>query len=147
MHDMDNPDRPIKTLGEIVIRVKNLQTMQEFYENVIGLEILGRSDDIVFFKVAPGYGGHPQEFGLFDESLPPDHRSLTFTGLDAQKTSLHHIAFTIGLEDFATEKERFEKLGLVIETLKHPWMHLRSMYVPDPEGNLVELVCYDPSVK
>jgi catechol 2,3-dioxygenase-like lactoylglutathione lyase family enzyme len=144
---MDKPDRPIKALGEIVIRVKNLQAMQEFYENVIGLEILGRSEDMVFFKVAPSYGGHTQVLGLFDESLPPDHRSRQFTGLDGQKTSLHHIAFTIGLEDFANEKERLEKLGLIVEIMEHEWTHWRSMYVPDPEGNLVELVCYDPSVK
>jgi catechol-2,3-dioxygenase len=79
--------------------------MQEFYENVIGLEILGRFDDSVFFKVAPSYGGHIQVLGLFDESLPPDHHSRIFTGLYAQKTSLHHIAFVIGKADYATEKE------------------------------------------
>lgn len=144
---MDKPERPIKALGEIVIRVKNLQIMQEFYENIIGLEILGRSDDMVFFKVAPSYGGHTQVLGLFEESLPPDHRSLTFTGLDAQKTSLHHIAFTIGLEDFASEKERLQQLGLIVETMEHEWTHWRSMYVPDPEGNLIELVCFDASVQ
>ena len=108
---MDKPERPIKALGEIVIRVKNLQTMQEFYENVIGLEILGRSEDMVFFKVAPGYAGHTQVLGLFDESLPPDHRSRKFTGLDAQKTSLHHIAFTIGLADFALRKNGWKNLA------------------------------------
>jgi catechol-2,3-dioxygenase len=144
---MEKPKRPIKALGEIVLRVKNLQTMQEFYENVIGLEILGRFDDSVFFKIAPSYGGHTQVLGLFDESLPPDHRSRQFTGLDAQKTSLHHIAFTIGQADFSTEKERLQQLGLVVETQEHAWMHWRSMYVPDPEGNLVELVCYDASVQ
>ena len=144
---MSKHERPIKALGEIVLRVRNLQTMQEFYKNVIGLEILGRFDDMVFFKVAPGYAGHIQVLGLFEESLPPDHPSRQFTGLDAQKTSLHHIAFTIGLEDFATEKERFEKLGMVVETMEHEWTHWRSLYVPDPEGNLVEFVCYDPSVQ
>jgi catechol-2,3-dioxygenase len=144
---MDKPDRPIKALGEIVIRVKNLQVMQEFYENVIGLEILGRSEDMVFFKVAPSYGGHTQVLGLFEESLPPDHPSRQFTGLDAQKTSLHHIAFVIGLADFANEKERLEQLGLIVETMEHEWTHWRSMYVPDPEGNLVELVCFDASVQ
>jgi catechol-2,3-dioxygenase len=102
---MDELKMPIKALGEIVIRVKNLQTMQEFYENVIGLEILGRFDDSVFFKIAPSYGGHIQVLGLFDESLPPDHRSHQFKGLDAQKTSLHHIAFTIAQADYAAEKE------------------------------------------
>jgi catechol-2,3-dioxygenase len=30
---------------------------------------------------------------------------------------------------------------------EHPWVRWRSLYVHDPEGNLVELVCYDESVR
>jgi catechol-2,3-dioxygenase len=145
---MDKSERPIKALGEFVLRVKDLQTMQKFYEHVIGLELLQRFDeDAVFFKVAPGYAGHTQVLGLFAESIPPDHRSLKFTGLDPERTALHHIAFAIGLADFAPEKERLEKLGLVVETQEFEWVHWRSLYVADPEGNLVELVCYDASVQ
>ncbi len=147
MNIMDKLERPIKALGEIVFRVKNLQTMQEFYENVIGLEILQRFENSVFFKIAPGFAGHTQVLGLFDETEAPNHRSRAFTGLDVGKTTLHHIAFAIGLVDFAVEKERLEQLGLVVETQEHGWIHWRSLYVPDPEGNLVELVCYDASVK
>ena len=40
-----------------------------------------------------------------------------------------------------------EKLGLIVETMEHEWTHWRSLYVADPEGNLVELVCYDVSVQ
>ena len=101
----------------------------------------------VFFKVAPGYAGQTQMLGLFAESMPPDHRSLRFTGLDPERTPMHHIAFAIGLADFRLEKERLEKLGLVVETQEFEWVHLRSMFVPDPEGNVVELVCYDASVQ
>ena len=146
MRNMVRPKRLIKALGEIVLRVKDLQRMQEFYENVIGLEILQRFKDNVFFKVASGYGGHTQVLGLFDESVSPNHRSRAFTGIDAQTSSLHHIAFTIGLADFVSEKERLEQLGMQVETREHEWVHWRSLYIPDPEGNLVELVCYDESV-
>jgi catechol 2,3-dioxygenase-like lactoylglutathione lyase family enzyme len=148
MHSMAIQERPIQALGEIVLRVKNLPSMQEFYENVIGLELLQRFDEqAVFFRIAPGYAGHTQVLALFAESIPPDHRSLKFSGLDAGKTTLHHIALAIGLADFAKEKERLEKLGLVVETQEFEWVHWRSLYVPDPEGNLVELVCYDASVQ
>lgn len=147
MQKNDKLERPIKALGEIVLRVRNLKTMQEFYENVIGLEFLQRFENNVFFKVAPGYEGHTQVLALFDESEAPDHRSLTFTGLDPEKTTLHHIAFTIGLADFAAEKERLEKVGLVVETQEYKWMHWRSLYVADPEGNEIELVCYDESIQ
>ena len=105
-----------------------------------------RFDNIVFFEIAPGFEGHTQELVLFAESLPPDHKSRHFSGLNTHTTTLHHVAFTISLADFASEKERLEQLGLDVETQEHEWVHWRSLYVPDPEGNLVELVCYDESV-
>lgn len=143
---MDKPERPIKALGEIALRVKNLQKMQEFYEDAIGLELMKRFENIAFFKIAPGFEGHAQVLVLFAESLPPDHKSRHFSGLSAHTTTLHHIAFAIGLVDFASEKERLEQLGLDVETQEHEWVHWRSFYIPDPEGNLVELVCYDERV-
>jgi catechol-2,3-dioxygenase len=144
---MEKATTKIKALGEIALRVKNLDLMQEFYENVLGLEVMKRFENIVFFKVAAGFEGHIQELVLFDESLPPDHKSRYFTGLNSHTTTLHHIAFAISLADFSTEKERLEQLGLDVETQEHEWVHWRSLYIPDPEGNLVELVCYDMSVQ
>mgnify|MGYP001329806431 CR=1 FL=1 len=143
---MKKQEKTIKAIGEIVIRVKDLDVMQEFYENILGLELLKRFEDMVFFKIAPNFGGHTQVLGLFDESLPPDHRSRQFTGLDSRTTSLHHVAFVISSADFIPEKDRLQHLGLDVETQEHDWMHWRSLYVIDPEGDLVELVCYDVSV-
>jgi catechol-2,3-dioxygenase len=146
MRNVHKPERPIKALGEIALRARNLDLMREFYENVLGLEIHRQFEGIVFFKVALGFEGHIQELVLFDESLPPDHKSRHFSGLNAHTTTLHHIAFAISLADFASEKERLEQLGLQVETMEHEWVHWRSLYIPDPEGNLVELVCYDETV-
>lgn len=42
--------RPIKGLGEIALRVSNLDAMQRFYADVIGLELLKRFDDAAFFS-------------------------------------------------------------------------------------------------
>jgi catechol-2,3-dioxygenase len=39
---MDKLDRRIKGLGEVSIRVKNLEAMDKFYEQVVGLEVLRR---------------------------------------------------------------------------------------------------------
>src|SRR5438874_1899746 len=60
--------------------------------------------------------------------------------------SIDHIAFEIPLTDFAVEVGRLKGLGLEVETAEHTWVHWRSLYVIDPEGNQVELVAYDPSV-
>ena len=39
---MNKSDRRIKGLGEVSIRVKNLDAMHKFYEEVVGLEDLRR---------------------------------------------------------------------------------------------------------
>jgi catechol 2,3-dioxygenase-like lactoylglutathione lyase family enzyme len=144
---MTKPEKTIKAIGEIVLRVKDMKVMREFYENVLGLELLGEGEQMTFFQIAPSYGGHIQTLALFDETLPPDHSSRHFTGMDSQKTSLHHIAFAIDRANYQSEVERLQGLGFEVETMEHEWMHWRSLYVLDPEKNLVELVCYDKSVQ
>lgn len=133
--------RAIKALGEMALRVGDLELMQHFYEEVINLELMARFSHAVFFKIAEGYGGHTQILALFDRSGEADYQ-----GLDPQKTTVDHLAFTIPLAEFDGEKRRLEKHGLNVETAEHAWVHWRSLYVRDPEGNLVELVCYDEDV-
>jgi catechol 2,3-dioxygenase-like lactoylglutathione lyase family enzyme len=143
---MTKQEKTIKAIGEIVLRVKDMKVMQEFYENILGLELLGDFEKMVFFQIAPSYGGHIQALALFDESMPPDHRTRLFTEINSQTTSLHHIAFAIDQVNYKSEMERLQHLAFEVETMEHEWMHWRSLYVLDPEGNLVELVCYDESV-
>jgi len=131
----------VRGLGEIAFRVNNLDAMQKFYEEVIGLPLMTRVPNCAFFKIADGYGGHTQVLALFDRSESPGYR-----GTDAATSSIDHIAFEIPLADFADELTRLKGLGLRVETAEHAWVHWRSLYVSDPEGNQVELVCYDASV-
>lgn len=131
----------VRGLGEIALRVNNLDAMQRFYEEVIGLPLMTRVPNCAFFKIAEGYGGHTQVLALFDRSQAPDYR-----GTDAATSTIDHVAFEISLADFADELARLKGLGLRVETAEHAWVHWRSLYVTDPEGNQVELVCYDGSV-
>jgi catechol 2,3-dioxygenase-like lactoylglutathione lyase family enzyme len=120
--------------------------MQKFYEEVLGLEVLRRDESFVFFKIAEGYGGHTQNLALFD-AANRDFLEAKSLQLNSEQTTLHHIALNIALEDFEAEKRRLEGLGLKVNATVHEWIHVRSLYFPDPEGNLLELVCYDASVK
>ena len=128
------------------IRVKNLDAMHEFYEEVVGLDVLRRDESFVFFKIAEGYGGHSQNLALFDATnrVFLEAKSLE---LSPEQTTLHHIALNISLEDYETEKRRLEGLGLKVQATEHAWLHVRSLYFADPEGNLLEFVCYDESVR
>jgi len=143
---MNNSDRRIRGLGEVSIRVKNLDAMEKFYEEVLVLEVLRRDESFVFFKIAEGYGGHSQNLALFDATNRTflETKSLQ---LSSDQTTLHHIAFNISLEDFESEKRRLERLSLQVRAIEHEWLHVRSLYFSDPEGNLLEFVCYDESVR
>lgn len=131
----------VRGLGEIALRVNNLGTMQKFYEEVIGLPLMTRVPNCAFFKIADGYGGHTQVLALFDRAQASGYR-----GTDATTSTIDHIAFEIALTDFADERKRLEALGLQVEITEHAWARWRSLYVNDPEGNQVELVCYDSSL-
>ena len=126
---MNKSNRRVKGLGEVSIRVKDLDAMHKFYEEVIGLEVLRREDDFVFFKIAERYRGHTQNLALFEVSntLFLDNKAVQ---LNSQETTLHHIALNIALEDFESEKMRLESLGLKVDATVHKWLHVRSPYFP-----------------
>jgi catechol 2,3-dioxygenase len=131
----------VKGLGEIALRVADLERMQEFYTTTVGLELLQRFPTIAFFRIAEGVAGHTQILALFDRSAEPDYQAPR-----SAQTTVDHLAFSIELKDFAAEKARLEGLRVTVTTAEHAWVHWRSLYFADPEGNTVELVCYDESV-
>ena len=100
----------------------------------------------MFFKIAEGYGGHTQNLALFEASntMFLDDKAVQ---LNPQESTLHHIALNISLEDFESEKTRLEGLGLKVDATVHEWLHVRSLYFADPEGNSLEFVAYDETVR
>ena len=128
--------------------------MHKFYEEVVGLEVLRQDESFVFFKIAEGYGGHTQNLALFDATNRAFLEAKS-EQLSSDQATLHHIALNTSLEDFESEKKRLESLRLKVDATVHEWLHVRSLYFPDPErcpepvegGNLLEFVCYDESVR
>src|SRR4051812_28618159 len=96
---------PIRALGEIALRVHDLDAMQKFYEETLGLALLKRFPKAAFFRIAEGFGGHTQILALFDRT-----DTAGYHGLRAEQSTIDHIAFTISLADFAGEKQRLEQL-------------------------------------
>jgi catechol 2,3-dioxygenase len=131
----------IRGLGEIAFRTERLPEMVEFYGTVLGLD---RLDDppfegSAFFRAGEGVAGHTQVLVLFDRAdtegyVPPD----------AARSTVDHVAFGIDREAFDAEAERLEGLGYDLDYAYHDWVEWRSLYLPDPDGNSVELVCHDP---
>jgi catechol 2,3-dioxygenase-like lactoylglutathione lyase family enzyme len=126
----------VRALGEVALRVNDLDAMRQFYEGTLGFEPLGVFANAVFYRIAPGHGGHTQVFVLFARGV----------SVSARASTIDHIAFAIDRTDFEGEWSRLEGLGLKVEVADHAWVHWRSLYVHDPEDNEIELVCYDPTV-
>lgn len=126
----------VRALGEMALRVNDLAGMKHFYQKVLGLEPLKETWSGVLLRIGQGYAGHTQVLGLFDRETP----------VGPERTTLDHMAFTIAPEDYEAERNRLEnECGLDVEARMHEWAGWRSLYFRDPEGNLVELVCYDPA--
>jgi catechol-2,3-dioxygenase len=138
---MATSEKPTAVRGLGEVRVKNLDAMQKFYEDVIGLPLMTRVADCAFLKIADGFGGHTQVLALFDRSANPGYSAPA-----AQTSTIDHIAFEISIADFEGELTRLRALGLRVETAEHAWVRWRSLYLHDPEGNQVEFVGYDRSV-
>lgn len=51
---------PVRALGEIALRVDDLDKMQNFYQEVVRLALMRRSDGMAFFKIADGSEGIPR---------------------------------------------------------------------------------------
>ena len=142
--------RSVRALGEIALRVSDLERMERFYEEVVGLEPMKRFPKAAFFRIAEGHAGHTQVFALFDrsdESRGPQIHELTPEGVSSKRSTLDHLAFEIDLAALESERTRLEGLGLETETTAHEWIGWRSLYFKDPEGNTVEFVCFDEGLK
>lgn len=61
-------------------------------------------------------------------------------------STLDHVTFRIPLAAYEDERRWLEGLGLEVTTAQFRWMRTRALFVRDPEGNVVELVCHDPSL-
>lgn len=131
-------------IAELGLRVMDLPRAVKFYQEVLELEIVRAYPIIVFLKTGEldsplGRGGHPQLLVLFDRKVK----------LDIALTTVDHFAFEIPLEQYPTERERLQQIGLELTERiwqgEYAWLRARSMFFDDPDRNTIELIAHDPS--
>ena len=133
-----------KRLGELVLRTSNVDTLSEFYINVVGLELYASFGNNRFLKVADDIEGHPQLLAIFDNSKefhgPKNiEKGKSENGLG----TLHHFAFTLEKDDFETEKQRLEEMKVEFVSEEYKVFGWHSIHFYDLDGNSLEFVCYD----
>ena len=118
----------IESLGHVVIKVRDLETAEQFYNKVLGIPIQSKSeaDQMIFFTL-----GQHHDFAVIAigaEAASPDGNAV----------GTHHIAFKVGDVDALREaKERLEAEAVTVAPVDH---HVtKSLYFHDPDGNALEI--------
>ena len=125
----------IRGLAEIVLNVRDRAASLEFYRDTLGLEVISPPDfpGPTFLQAGPGQAGIPQMVVLvpLPADAPPFQRPRT----------LHHLALEVAPEDFDTVRDDLARRGFALRTGQHPVIPSRTLYVDDPDGNEVEIIC------
>jgi catechol 2,3-dioxygenase len=118
---------PDTTLGVVRLDVADLDRAQDFYERVIGLRALDRSGDVV--RLGPE-GGAPAVELAARPGAPP--RSAGTTGL-------FHMAILVpSRPELARSLRRAAEAGWPL-TGASDHLVSEALYLPDPEGNGIEV--------
>jgi catechol 2,3-dioxygenase-like lactoylglutathione lyase family enzyme len=149
----------IMGIAEIVLNVRDLPAMRDFYREVLGFRVLSEAchergiepdpdgePTIVFLTIHETdtpLGRHGQMLALIDFRRHVFAKER-FDGHEPTRSTLNHLAFEIRPEDYEAEKERLDKLGLNPRPATFPAMAARALFFNDPEQNLLELICHAP---
>jgi catechol-2,3-dioxygenase len=115
----------VSGLAELTLQVHDLQQLEAFYTDALGLRVLKREDDRVWLAV----GDHAR-LGLW---LPGEKEFGDEGGKHV------HYAFSAEPGTLDALVDRLRERSVEVEgPVEHPGGD-RSIYVEDPEGNVVEV--------
>jgi catechol 2,3-dioxygenase-like lactoylglutathione lyase family enzyme len=125
----EKPDRPtaprIVGLNHVGVVAENPAVLARFYQDALGLQVVGGSDEDNTFGATAFLSGDP---------AAESHQLAIFTD-----PALRHIAFKVGtLADLRAAYRHVVNMGLPIKMAFNHGVSL-AFYFQDPEGNLVEV--------
>lgn len=119
----------IQSLGHVVIKVRDQERSEAFYNGILGLPIAARMERLAmtFFSLGNHHDFAIAAIGDDAETAPRNAPGLA------------HVAFCIGdtLEQLQDAKSHLEASGLSVRPVNHGVSH--SLYFADPDGNQVEV--------
>ena len=125
----------IRGVAEVVLAVHDLEQAMAFYRDVLGLRLIEKPAGVVPVFLAAGADQAPIPQMVVLVPLPAGAPPF------APPRTLHHLALELAPEDFDAEAARLTGLGYPFRAGKHPVLPSRTMYLNDPDGNEVELIC------
>lgn len=133
-----------RRIGEVVLRIADMDAMINFYTQTLGLKLLRRfENDVAFLQIGEAAREDVQTLTFFTQTKLSNFQNEAYQGLEPKTTTMHHFAINIAVEDFDLADNHFAELKIPYSKAVHTWIGWRSIFLQDPEGNTVELVCYD----
>ncbi len=124
----------ITGIAEIVLWSADKAKSLAFYADLLGFEVISPPHlPNSFLKVGEGHAGVPQMIVLVPKSEEVKAKPSGF--------QLHHLAFELPPDQFDAQHAALVAAGFTPRGGKHPVLSSRTMYVNDPDGNEVELIC------
>jgi len=119
----------VRSLGHVVIKVRDQQRAEAFYNGLLGIPIAARFPRLsaTFFTL-----GNHHDFAVVaigdDAAAPP-----------ANSPGLLHVAFKIGdtIDELLEARAHLEAAGVSVQAREH--IVSKSIYFNDPDGNCIEL--------
>lgn len=120
----------LKGLDHFGIEVSDMERSLAFYTGTLGMEFQARFGAMSLMKCGDN------ELALFERSdLPEKPAELT------EPRGRGHWAFRVNESDFARAQERFPAEDIPVHG-PVDWGDHECFYFLDPDGNLLELICY-----
>jgi catechol 2,3-dioxygenase-like lactoylglutathione lyase family enzyme len=121
---------PVTGVSELVLEVVDLEASERFYAGMLGLPVVDRWPQREAIWVM---AGERTRIGLWRPQV----------GLAGGRGGLHvHFALHIEESDYDAAVERLRAQGMEIQEIAFEGAG-RSVYVDDPDGNVVELWTWD----
>ncbi|HXD90343.1 MAG TPA: VOC family protein [Candidatus Binataceae bacterium] len=124
----------LQRLDHFGLEVADLGRAERFYTEVLGLTIVARFGDQVLLQCGD------QNLALFRVVRPPLDPAARRDRITHPLGKGHH-AFRVCREDFTAAQDRLTAAGVEIAPTID-WGDHDCRYFLDPDGNLLEIVCY-----
>ena len=117
-------------LDHVSLNVSDRAASIAWYRDVLGLEQ----------RNEPRQDDWPVFMGEFGRCIALFQAEVVSPARDKESSGLRHVAFMVGKDDLERAREHLMASGVEFRFEDHG--NALSVYVPDPDGNVVELTTY-----
>jgi catechol-2,3-dioxygenase len=117
-------------LDHVSLNVSDREAAIAWYADVLGLEQ----------RNEPRQDGWPVFMGAFGACIALFQAEVASPERAKESTGLRHVAFAVGKEDLERAQAHLRERGVEFRLEDHGNAH--SVYLEDPDGNVVELTTY-----